>query len=46
VCDEKLEAVGKKVLLLIWDNASWHISHELSAGSASTTTRSKRAGEE
>jgi hypothetical protein len=26
---EKLEAVGKKVLLLIWDNASWHISREL-----------------
>jgi len=25
-CTEKLEAVGKKkVLLLIWDNASWHI---------------------
>jgi hypothetical protein len=23
---EKLEALGKKVLLLIWDNASWHIS--------------------
>src|SRR5215212_6306940 len=22
----KLEAVGKKVLVLIWDNASWHVS--------------------
>jgi hypothetical protein len=28
-CTEKLEAVGKKVLVLIWDNASWHISREL-----------------
>lgn len=24
----KLEAVGKKVLVLIWDNASWHVSKE------------------
>ena len=23
---EKLQALGKKVLVLIWDNASWHIS--------------------
>jgi hypothetical protein len=28
-CTEKLEAAGKKVLLLIWDNASWHISKEV-----------------
>jgi hypothetical protein len=28
-CTEKLEALGKKVLLLIWDNASWHISCEV-----------------
>ena len=28
-CCEKLEAVGKKVLLLIWDNASWHASKEV-----------------
>ncbi len=28
-CAEKLEAVGKKVLLLIWDNASWHVSREV-----------------
>ena len=25
-CAEELEALGKKVLLLIWDNASWHAS--------------------
>ena len=28
-CCEKLEAAGKRVLLLIWDNASWHISREV-----------------
>jgi DDE superfamily endonuclease len=28
-CTEKLEAVGKKVVLLIWENASWHISKEV-----------------
>jgi hypothetical protein len=28
-CAERLEALGKKVLLLIWDNASWHVSKEV-----------------
>jgi hypothetical protein len=28
-CTEQLEAIGKKVLLLVWDNASWHISKEV-----------------
>jgi hypothetical protein len=28
-CCEKLEAASKKVLVLIWDNASWHISREV-----------------
>jgi hypothetical protein len=28
-CCQKLEAAGKKVWVLIWDNASWHISHEV-----------------
>lgn len=26
---QKLEEIGKKVLLLIWDNASWHVSKEV-----------------
>ena len=26
---EKLRALGKKVLVLIWDNASWHVSREV-----------------
>lgn len=25
-CCEKLEKIGKRALLMIWDNASWHIS--------------------
>ena len=28
-CAERLEALGRKVLLLTWDNASWHISKEV-----------------
>jgi hypothetical protein len=28
-CCQKLEALGEKVLVLIWDNASWHISREV-----------------
>ncbi len=28
-CCQKLLAIGKKVLVLIWDNASWHISREV-----------------
>jgi hypothetical protein len=28
-CVEKLQAVAKKVWVLIWDNASWHISREV-----------------
>ena len=27
-CSERLAAVGKKVWVLIWDNASWHISED------------------
>ncbi len=26
---EKLEEIGKKVVVLIWDNASWHVSREV-----------------
>ena len=28
-CCDKLEAEGKKALLMVWDNASWHISREV-----------------
>jgi hypothetical protein len=41
---EKLEAAGKKVLLLIWDRAQAGISPKSSGvGLAGTTARSKRA---
>src|SRR3954454_7598748 len=42
---EKLEAVGKKVLLLIWDNASWHISKEVRRWLGSHNRFVKRSGE-
>ena len=28
-CCQKLAAMGKRVLVLIWDNASWHISRQV-----------------
>jgi hypothetical protein len=28
-CTEKLEAEGKRILLLVWDNASWHTSRQV-----------------
>ena len=28
-CSKRLKELGKKVLVLIWDNASWHISREV-----------------
>ena len=42
---EKLEALGKKVLLLIWDNASWHISKEVRRWLGSHNREVKRSGE-
>lgn len=44
-CSEKLEAVGKKVWVLIWDNASWHISHEVREWIDSHNRAVKRSGE-
>jgi transposase len=45
-CAEKLEAVEKKVLLLIWDNASWHVSRELRRWLGSHNRRVKESGSE
>jgi transposase len=28
-CSERLAAMGKRVLVLVWDNASWHVSKEV-----------------
>ena len=43
-CCGKLEAAGKKVWVLIWDNASWHISREVRAWIASHNRTVKKSG--
>jgi len=30
-CSRKLHAAGKEALLLVWDNAAWHVSHQVRA---------------
>jgi hypothetical protein len=42
---EKLEEMGKKVLLLIWDNASWHVSKEVRRWLGSHNRRVKESAE-
>jgi hypothetical protein len=37
-CSQKLKELSKKVLVLIWDNASWHISREVRRWIAVLTT--------
>ena len=44
-CAEELEAAGKKVLLLIWDNASWHISKEVRRWLGKHNREVKKSGE-
>jgi transposase len=43
VC-ERLEVMGKKALLLVWDNASWHLSREVRAWLKEHNRRVKREG--
>jgi len=43
-CD-KLEVLGKKALLLVWDNASWHISKEVRSWIREHNRQVKAAGE-
>jgi hypothetical protein len=45
-CTEKFEAIGKKVLLLIWENASWHISEEVRRWLAKHNARLNRVTQE
>jgi len=46
-CCQKLQAAGKKrVWVLIWDNASWHISKEVSEWIASHNRVVKSSGDE
>ena len=41
----KLEEAGKKVLLLIWDNASWHVSKEVRRWLGRHNRHVKQSGE-
>jgi hypothetical protein len=43
-CCEGLEAAGKKTLLLIWDNASWHVSIEVRRWLGRHNRRVKKSG--
>jgi DDE superfamily endonuclease len=44
-CCEKLQALGKKVMVLIWDNASGHISKEVRRWLGKHNRRVKHTGE-
>src|SRR5215210_909453 len=44
-CCEKLEAAGKGVWVLIWDNASWHVSHQVRRWIDEHNRAVKRRGE-
>ena len=43
-CCDKLAAAGKEALLLIWDNASWHKSREVSGWIAAHNREIKESG--
>src|SRR5919106_1733126 len=42
---QKLQALGKKVLLLIWDSASWHVSKEVRRWLGKHNQGVKKSGE-
>jgi hypothetical protein len=44
-CCQKLRAAGKKVWVLIWDNASWHVSNEVREWIASHNREVKNSGQ-
>ena len=41
---EKLEEIGKKVVVLIWDNASWHVCREVRRWLGSHNREVKESG--
>ncbi len=43
-CCDRLEALGKKVLLLVWDNASWHKSKRVREWIGEHNRQAKRMG--
>ena len=44
-CSQELRVAGKKVWVLIWDNASWHISKEVREWIASHNREVKESGQ-
>ena len=44
-CCEKLHKLGKKALLMIWDNASWHISQAVRQGIRQHNQLVKQSGQ-
>ena len=43
-CCDRLQAAGKTALLLVWDNAAWHISAEVRAWIRAHNQRLKQVG--
>jgi transposase len=43
-CCAELQALGKRALLLIWDNAAWHVSREVRAWIRRHNRKVKLAG--
>jgi len=43
-CCAKLERLGKRALLLVWDNAGWHVSREVRAWIRDHNRRVTQAG--
>ncbi len=46
VLEKKLQAMGKKALLLVWDNPSWHTSEEVKCWIGEHNRRVKRSDRE
>jgi len=44
-CCDRLQAAGKKALLLIWDNASWHVSAAVKTWFREHNREVKRTGQ-
>ena len=44
-CSKRLAARGETALLLVWDNAGWHISHEVERWLRAHNQRVKRTGQ-
>ena len=44
-CCSKLQALGKRVLALIWDNASWHLSQAVRSWIRASNRQVKRTGQ-